>query len=81
MPTADRYHQYEVLRRNDGSLWELGRGAMGITFKAFDTNLRFPVALKIINSAYLEKRDRATTISAGSSRRSGTASPERCVCI
>jgi hypothetical protein len=54
---------------------------MGITFKAFDTNLRFPVALKIINSAYLEKRDRATTISAGSSRRSGTASPERCVCI
>ena len=54
MPTADRYHQYEVLRRNDGSLWELGRGAMGITFKAFDTNLRFPVALKVINSAYLE---------------------------
>jgi serine/threonine protein kinase/Tfp pilus assembly protein PilF len=54
MATADRYHQYEVLRREDGSLWELGRGAMGITFKAFDTNLRFPVALKVINAAYLE---------------------------
>jgi serine/threonine protein kinase len=54
MPTADRYHQYEVLRRDDGSLWELGRGAMGITFKAFDTNLHFPVALKVINSTYLE---------------------------
>ena len=54
MPTADRYHQYEVLRRGDGSLWELGRGAMGITYKAFDTNLRFPVALKVINAAYLE---------------------------
>jgi serine/threonine protein kinase len=27
---------------------------MGITFKAFDTNLRFPVALKIINAAYLD---------------------------
>src|SRR6266436_967722 len=54
MPTADRYHQYEVLKREDGSLWELGRGAMGITFKAYDTNLRFPVALKVINSAYLE---------------------------
>jgi serine/threonine protein kinase len=54
MPTADRYRQYEVLRREDGSLWELGRGAMGITFKAFDTNLRFPVALKVINAAYLE---------------------------
>jgi serine/threonine protein kinase len=54
MPIEDRYEQYELLRREDGSFWELGRGAMGITFKAYDTNLRFPVALKVINSAYLE---------------------------
>jgi serine/threonine protein kinase/TPR repeat protein len=53
MAEADRYQHYEVLRHEDGSLWELGRGAMGITYKAFDTNLRSPVALKVINNAYL----------------------------
>jgi hypothetical protein len=54
MPEAERYQQYEVLRREDGSLWELGRGAMGITYKAFDSNLRCAVALKVINSTYLK---------------------------
>jgi serine/threonine protein kinase len=54
MPDVERYQQYEVLRRADGSLWELGRGAMGITYKAFDTNLHCPVALKVINSTYLQ---------------------------
>jgi serine/threonine protein kinase/TPR repeat protein len=53
MADAERYQHYEVLRREDGSLWELGRGAMGITYKAFDTNLRCLVALKVINNAYL----------------------------
>jgi serine/threonine protein kinase/TPR repeat protein len=53
MADAERYQHYEVLRRVDGSLWELGRGAMGITYKAFDTNLRCPVALKVINNTYL----------------------------
>src|ERR1700736_3856522 len=53
MAEAERYQHYEVFRRDDGSLWELGRGAMGITYKAFDTNLRCPVALKVINNTYL----------------------------
>jgi serine/threonine protein kinase len=53
MAEAERYQHYEVLRRADGSLWELGRGAMGITYKAFDTSLRCPVALKVINNSYL----------------------------
>src|SRR6201994_4287202 len=53
MADAERYQHYEVLRRGDGALWELGRGAMGITFKAFDMNLRCPVALKVINNTYL----------------------------
>ncbi|MGA8654760.1 MAG: protein kinase [Chthoniobacterales bacterium] len=54
MAEAECYQHYQVLKREDGSLWELGRGAMGITYKAFDTNLRCPVALKVINNAYLE---------------------------
>src|SRR3984893_1533135 len=54
MPNAERYQHYEVLRREDGSLWELGRGSMGITYKAFDTSLRCPVALKVINNSYLD---------------------------
>jgi serine/threonine protein kinase len=53
MAEAGRYQHYEVLRNEDGTLWELGRGAMGITYKAFDTNLRSLVALKVINNAYL----------------------------
>lgn len=48
-----RFQHFEVLRKEDGSLYELGRGAMGITYKAFDTNLRCDVALKVINAAYL----------------------------
>ena len=48
------FDHYEVLTRDDGSPFELGRGAMGITYKAFDTNLRVNVALKVINAKYLE---------------------------
>jgi serine/threonine protein kinase len=53
MPEPANYQHYQVLRREDGSLWELGKGAMGITYKAFDTNLRCTVALKVINNTYL----------------------------
>src|SRR5690348_308949 len=53
MADSESFQHYEVLRREDGGLWELGRGAMGITYKAFDTNLRCPVALKVINNTYL----------------------------
>jgi parallel beta-helix repeat protein len=53
MPIIERYRQYEIVKRPDGSLWELGAGAMGITYKAFDTNLQRFVALKVINDTYL----------------------------
>lgn len=53
MPETAVFDHYEVFTRDDGSLFELGRGAMGITYKAFDTSLRIPVALKVINATYL----------------------------
>ena len=50
--TGDRitFEHYRVMQRDDGSLWELGTGAMGVTYKALDTDLQCPVALKVINS-------------------------------
>src|SRR6476620_3798891 len=54
MPEKIVFDHYEVLPREDGSLFELGRGAMGFTYEAFDTNLRVNVALKVINVKYLE---------------------------
>jgi serine/threonine protein kinase len=44
---------YEVLKHEDGTPIELGRGAMGVTYKALDVDLRFPVTLKVISARYL----------------------------
>jgi hypothetical protein len=48
-----RFEHYEVVRGEDGKLLELGRGAMGVTYKAFDVDLHCPVTLKVINERYL----------------------------
>jgi eukaryotic-like serine/threonine-protein kinase len=43
------FAHYEIQTHPDGCFVELGRGAMGVTYRATDTTLRFPVALKIID--------------------------------
>src|SRR5215471_11191504 len=47
---SERFGVYEIDRREDGSLYELGRGAMGVTYRATDTSLQRKVALKIIKA-------------------------------
>ncbi len=48
------FGHYELAINEDGTPIELGRGAMGVTYKAIDTNLHCPVALKVINARYLD---------------------------
>ena len=50
---ARRFQHYEVVVGEDGRLVELGHGAMGVTYKAFDIDLRCPVTLKVISERYL----------------------------
>jgi len=48
--TLDQLGAYTIDHHADGSVWELGRGAMGVTYRAIDKALDRPVALKIINT-------------------------------
>ena len=50
---AHRFEHYELVTSEDGKPVELGRGAMGVTYKAFDVDLHCPVTLKVISERYL----------------------------
>jgi serine/threonine protein kinase len=59
MPESLEFEHYQLLTKTDGSLMELGRGAMGVTYKAFDTNLHCHVALKVITTNLLDSKSAA----------------------
>ena len=48
-----RLEHYELVKGEDGKPIELGRGAMGVTYKALDVDLRCPVTVKVISERYL----------------------------
>ena len=54
--SAQRFEHYELVKGEDGKPVELGRGAMGVTYKAFDIKLHCPVTLKVISERYLGEK-------------------------
>jgi serine/threonine protein kinase len=52
-PGSETFAHFRILRRPDGSLFKLGKGGMGVTYKAIDTTLNRPVALKVISAEQL----------------------------
>src|SRR6201987_459022 len=50
---ARRFEHYELVTGEDGRPVELGRGSMGVTYKAFDVDLHCPVTMKVISEKYL----------------------------
>ncbi|MCB1094094.1 MAG: protein kinase [Verrucomicrobiae bacterium] len=53
MPEPLRFQHFQILTKPDGSPQILGQGAMGTTYKAFDTNLHSIVVIKVINEQYV----------------------------
>jgi serine/threonine protein kinase len=51
---TETFANFRILRKPDGSLYRLGQGGMGVTYKAIDTTLDRPVALKLIAADLLK---------------------------
>jgi hypothetical protein len=50
---VQRFENYELMLDEDDRPIELGRGARGVTYNAFDVELHCPVTLKVISERYL----------------------------
>ena len=51
-----RFEHYELVTGEGGKPVELGRGAMGVTYKAVDVDLHCPVTLKVISEKDLGQK-------------------------
>ncbi|MGC2577430.1 MAG: hypothetical protein WA376_07620 [Terrimicrobiaceae bacterium] len=53
--TPARLEHFELVRDEDGRPVELGRGAMGVTYKVLDVDLHCLVTLKVANRTDIEE--------------------------
>jgi hypothetical protein len=75
---ARRFEHYELVTDESGKPVELGRGAMGVTYKAFDVDLHCLVALKVISEKYIGDESARLRFFARSPRGGQLASSKHC---
>jgi serine/threonine protein kinase len=52
-----KFDRYEVMCREDGSMFRLGQGKTSSSYKALDLDLQVPVVLKVIRHEFLEDEE------------------------